>query len=193
VTVTAATNRPPSVSLTAPAANSTFTAPATVNLAATAADSDGTIGQVDFYAGSSFIGTATASPYGYSWTSVPAGSYQLTAVARDNGGATTTSAAVAITITSATPLPTQVLFTPSVDDGLVDSYTVAFFAAGANPDTGPAASSQNVGKPPVVNGRMTVDVSAVVQSLIPGTYFATVSSNAAAGTSRSAPSADFVR
>jgi hypothetical protein len=99
-------NVPPTVTLTAPANGATFTAPATVTLTASASDSDGTVAKVDFYAGSTPLGTATAAPYGYTWTNVAAGTYTLTAVATDNLGATTTSAAVTVTVTNPPPPPT---------------------------------------------------------------------------------------
>jgi len=94
-------NAPPTVSITAPAANASFNAPASIAVTAAAADSDGTITKVDFYAGATLIGTATASPYTIQWTNVAAGSYALTAVATDNSNATTTSSAVAITVNAA--------------------------------------------------------------------------------------------
>jgi Bacterial Ig domain/PLD-like domain len=98
-------NAPPTVTLTSPAGGATFTAGATIALAASASDSDGTVAKVDFYAGTTLLGTSTTAPYSLSWTSVPAGSYTLTAVATDNGGATTTSPAVAVSVTSAPPPP----------------------------------------------------------------------------------------
>lgn len=91
-------NVPPTVSLTAPAANSSYTAPASITISATAADSDGTIAKVAFYNGSTLLSTATAAPYTYTWSNVAAGSYTITAVATDNGGASTTSSAVTVTV-----------------------------------------------------------------------------------------------
>jgi hypothetical protein len=97
---------PPTVSISSPAAGATFTAPATINIAASASDSDGTIAKVDFYAGSTLLGTATATPYQLTWSNVSAGSYTLTAVATDDGDATTTSAGVTVTVdTAPTGLP----------------------------------------------------------------------------------------
>ena len=94
------TNASPVVSLTAPANNAAFTAPATVTLTASASDADGTISKVEFYnGGSTLIATVTASPYTYSWTSVAAGTYVITAKAYDNNNATTTSTASNITVT----------------------------------------------------------------------------------------------
>ncbi|SEW25588.1 chitinase [Chitinophaga sp. YR573] len=95
-------NVSPVVSITSPAASASFTAPASVTITASATDADGTIAKVDFYSASAKIGTATASPYSYTWTGVVAGTYSLTAIATDNAGATTTSGAVSITVTSTT-------------------------------------------------------------------------------------------
>ena len=195
VTVGAAPiNQPPTASLTSPGANYTCTAPATITLAATASDSDGTIARVDFYAGPTLVGSSTANPYSVAWTNVAAGIYSMTAVAFDNNGARTASAAVGITVnTASATLPNQVQYTPSVDDATVVSYTVEFLPAGADPTVSMPASSEDVGKPAAVNGTVTVDVASMIQALPPGTYYATVSSNSASGNSRSTPSATFVR
>jgi hypothetical protein len=100
VTVTEENYFPPNVSLTSPAPNATFTAPANITITANASDSDGTIAKVEFYKGATLITTLTAAPSTYNWTNVAAGSYSLTAVATDNSGATRTSAPVAITVTT---------------------------------------------------------------------------------------------
>ncbi len=92
-------NTAPTVSITAPANNASFTAPASITIQATAADADGTVSQVAFYNGSTLLGTDASSPYSYSWTNVGAGSYAVTARATDNAGAVTTSAVVNITVT----------------------------------------------------------------------------------------------
>ena len=100
-------NQAPTVSLTGPAASASFAAPASFTLTATAADPDGTISKVEFYQGATLLGTATAAPYAYAWTGVAAGTYSLTAKATDNQGATTTSAAVSVTVqANPTPPPT---------------------------------------------------------------------------------------
>jgi co-chaperonin GroES (HSP10) len=94
-------NAAPTVALTAPTANASFTQGATVAVTANAADSDGSIARVEFYAGNALIGTATSSPYAVNWNGAAAGSYALTARAFDNTGAATTSAAVAVTVRAA--------------------------------------------------------------------------------------------
>jgi RHS repeat-associated protein len=97
ITVKAATVAP-TVSLTAPAASAVYTAPAAVTITATAADSDGSIAKVEFYNGTTLLNSSTTAPYSYTWSSVAAGTYSLTAKATDNAGATTTSTAVTITV-----------------------------------------------------------------------------------------------
>ena len=89
----------PIVTLTSPTANQTFTAPATVSIAATATAGTGkTISKVEFYNGTTKLGEDATSPYTYSWTNVAAGTYTLTAVATDNAGNKTTSASVVIKV-----------------------------------------------------------------------------------------------
>ena len=50
-------NVPPTVSLTSPSNGATYTAPANISLAATASDSDGSVTKVDFYSGTTLLGT----------------------------------------------------------------------------------------------------------------------------------------
>ncbi|MGX5819288.1 discoidin domain-containing protein [Chitinophaga lutea] len=109
-------NVAPTVSLTAPAPNATFTAPASITVSANAADSDGTVSKVEFFQGSIKIGEDASSPYSITWTNVAAGNYALTAKATDDDNATTTSAAVNITVNAA---PSCVPASASTDDGNV--------------------------------------------------------------------------
>jgi subtilisin family serine protease len=112
-------NAPPSVQLTAPANGASYTSPASIALAATAGDPDGTVAQVAFYAGQTLIGTDTAAPYTFSWTNVAPGTYTLTAVATDNLGATTTSTAVSVQVI-APPSPTPFSGQPATIPGQIE-------------------------------------------------------------------------
>ncbi|MCW3462517.1 glycosyl hydrolase family 18 protein [Chitinophaga nivalis] len=98
VRVNATNNTNPVVNITSPANNATFTAPATVNIAATATDNDGNVVKVEFFNGSTLLGTDTSAPYSFAWSSVAAGTYSLTARATDNSGGTGTSPAISITV-----------------------------------------------------------------------------------------------
>ena len=79
VTVNSSGNAAPTVSITSPASGASFTAPANIAIQATAADSNGSVTRVEFYRGSTLIGTDTTSPYTATLSGVPAGSYTLTA------------------------------------------------------------------------------------------------------------------
>jgi cellulose 1,4-beta-cellobiosidase len=120
----------PSVSLTSPAPGASFTAPATVSLAASASESGGTIAKVAFYNGSTLLGTATTAPYTYTWTNVPAGSYSLTAQATDANGTTATSQASTITVNPATtPGIVAAPTTLTITQGSSATYSVSLSAA----------------------------------------------------------------
>ncbi|RZS75371.1 DUF7594 domain-containing protein [Pseudobacter ginsenosidimutans] len=109
-------NLPPTVSITSPVNNASFTAPASVTITANAADSDGTVSKVEFFNGATKLGEATAVPYTYTWNNVAAGNYVLTAKATDNGTASTTSSPINISVAAA---PSCTPVTASSDDGNV--------------------------------------------------------------------------
>ncbi len=91
----------PSVALTSPAAGATYSAGATIPLAATAsAADDASISKVEFYDDTTLLGTDTSAPYAFSWTSVPAGDHSLYAKAYDSQGATAESTPVGVHVAS---------------------------------------------------------------------------------------------
>jgi hypothetical protein len=94
-------NQGPSVQITAPASGATFTSPAAVAIAASASDPDGTVAKVEFYQGSTLIGSDTTAPFSASWNVSTAGTYALSAKAIDNAGASTQSAPVNVTVSTA--------------------------------------------------------------------------------------------
>ena len=102
ITVTPASNVLPTVSMTGPADGSSYTPPASINLNATAADSDGSITKVEFYNGGTLIGSATSAPYAFTWSNVPVGNYSVRARAIDNQGGATYSNTIAINVNTAT-------------------------------------------------------------------------------------------
>jgi endoglucanase len=88
----------PVVSITSPAAASSFAAPANIILTATATDADGNITKVEFFSGSAKIGEVSTSPYSYTWSNVAAGTYTITAKAIDNNGLSSVSPALTIAV-----------------------------------------------------------------------------------------------
>lgn len=112
VSITVKNNAPPTVSITSPAAGASFARPANITINATATDTDGTIDSVQFFQGTTWIGTDKTSPYSFTWSNVQAASYTLTAKAFDNSGASTTSAGRNITVTGNNP-PTVSITSPA--------------------------------------------------------------------------------
>jgi uncharacterized protein YjbI with pentapeptide repeats len=91
-------NQPPTVSLTSPADNTTVTKGQIVHISADAADSDGSVDRVEFYAGSGRINTDGAAPYGFDWTPPVAGTFDITARAYDFDGGVTTSQSMTVNV-----------------------------------------------------------------------------------------------
>lgn len=91
VTVNSIVTTPLSVTITAPANNATFTAPATFSI--TAAPSGGAMpyAEVDFYVGTNLTGIATSSPFTTTVTNLPVGTYNISAVVTDNSLNTATN------------------------------------------------------------------------------------------------------
>ncbi|QCR21029.1 Ig-like domain-containing protein [Pontibacter sp. SGAir0037] len=99
-TAEAPANTAPSVSITAPANNAVYTAPANITINATATDLEGPVSKVEFYSGGTLLGTDTTSPFSFTWNNVTEGNYAITAKAYDNGGLSATSAAVSIAVST---------------------------------------------------------------------------------------------
>src|SRR5690606_12055182 len=98
-------NKVPVVQLTSPSNNARFDQGASVTLAASASDSDGSITRVELFNGPTKLGEDTSSPYSYGWSNLPAGTHNITAKATDNKSATTTSQIVIINVTAVNKLP----------------------------------------------------------------------------------------
>ena len=108
-----APNPPPAITLTSPSNGAVFESPARITLRATASDPDGRIKSVKFYANNREIGgTDTKAPYEVRWRHIRPGQYSLVAVATDNHGKSSTSAAVMITVKPDLP-PSVAITTPS--------------------------------------------------------------------------------
>ncbi|MFM1745629.1 MAG: hypothetical protein RLZZ630_1566, partial [Bacteroidota bacterium] len=134
VSITVGTpNTPPTVSITSPAAGATFTVGNVVSIAATAADSDGSVAQVQFFVNGTSVGVDNTSPYSVNWTAT-SGQKNLTAVATDNGGATTTSSVVSITVGAANLPPTVSLTAPSAGAVVIGGNAVTLSATAADSD-----------------------------------------------------------
>ncbi|MBC7914929.1 MAG: T9SS type A sorting domain-containing protein [Pyrinomonadaceae bacterium] len=90
----------PQISITSPSINSSFTAPASASIIATASNQGGSITKVEFFAGGIKLGEDVTSPYSFDWTNVPAGLYSLSAKATNNAGLSSLSPEVNVTVTA---------------------------------------------------------------------------------------------
>ena len=144
---------------------------------------------MEFYSGTTLLGSDTTAPYNFTWSSVAAGTYSLTAVAYDNAGARVTSAAVSIKVntSTSTTAPTAVAFHASADNATVTSYRLDIFASGANPATSTPVATANLGKPAMdANGDITSLQATLFSALAVGNYQATVTAISSGGSTRSA-------
>jgi hypothetical protein len=124
---------PPSTSITSPAGGATLSGTATIS--ANASDNVG-VSRVEFYAGSTLLGTDTTAPYSYAWntTNVANGTYLLTSRAFDAAGNSANSAAVSVTVSNTTgscSISEQLLLNPGFEgssgwttsSGVIDGTT----------------------------------------------------------------------
>jgi RHS repeat-associated protein len=129
--VTVRVDAPPGVNITAPANNAIFTAPANITIAATATDTDGTVTKVDFFDGTTLIGTATAAPYSVTLANAALGSHSFTARATDDLGAVTTSSAVSVVVNAA---PTVAITSPTSGASFIAPASITLSATASDSD-----------------------------------------------------------
>jgi glucose/arabinose dehydrogenase len=122
-TPSVAVNEPPTVSVSSPANGASFQAPATLNIDAEANDPDGSVAKVDFFDGSVLLGSDGSFPYGLEADLAP-GAHDLTAVAMDNLGLSSTSLVVAVTVTTV-PIDNPIAERIAKGDVTVELKTVA--------------------------------------------------------------------
>jgi hypothetical protein len=119
---------PPTVAITSPASGATVSG--TISVTANASDNVGVVGVQFKYDGNNFGGEDLTAPYSAvaHTTSVPDGTYTLTAVARDAAGNRTTSAPVTITVandtTNDTTLPAVAITSPASGATVSGTITV---------------------------------------------------------------------
>jgi hypothetical protein len=90
----------PTVAITSPTNNTTFTGPTNVTILAAATDFDGTIARVELFVGTNAMARDLSEPYSLIASNVATGTYQVRAVATDTSGMSATSAPVTISVIS---------------------------------------------------------------------------------------------
>jgi hypothetical protein len=104
------------------------------------------VSKVDFFLGSTLIGTDTTSPYSISWnsTGVANGTYSITSKASDAAGNVGTSAAVSVTVSNTTgtcATTEQLLLNPGFESGSVNWLTSSGVIDGTTSGSAPRTGS----------------------------------------------------
>jgi sulfur relay (sulfurtransferase) complex TusBCD TusD component (DsrE family) len=133
VGITVTSHSPPTVNLTAPVTNSTYTVPANVPLSANATATGASISRVEYLANGTLVATSTAAPFTSTWSGAGTGTYALTAKATDSLGASATSATVNIVFNSDQP-PQVALTSPNDAQTFYAGQSVAIAATASDPD-----------------------------------------------------------
>lgn len=166
-----ADNVPPTAGITSPTGGAVFAAPATIVISADATDPDGSVTQVQFYANGAPIGSDATAPYGITWSSVPAGSYTLTARSTDDDGATTTSAPVAIAVSGNIP-PTVRITSPASGKSFRARSDISIAATASDSDGGVTEVAFYAGSTHLGTDT-TAPYGFVWRSVAPGSYVLT--------------------
>jgi RHS repeat-associated protein len=124
-------NQAPTVSMASP--GGPFRLGTTIALSATASDPDGSISRVDFYQGSSLLGSDTTAPYEASYQPPGAGTYQFSAIAFDDRSASATSNVVSATF-NANQAPSISITSPVHGSSHVTPATITFTASASDSD-----------------------------------------------------------
>lgn len=100
-------NEPPEIALTAPADGAVFHSHQTIEIKAEAADGDGYVVKVEFFADGNKIGQDTdwTDGWAFEWSDLQVGEYRLVALATDDDGAIADSKAIQIEIKESGPPP----------------------------------------------------------------------------------------
>ncbi len=124
---------PPVVTITNPASGAILSAPASLNLAASASVASGSITSVQFFQGATSLGNVAAPPFSLPVNNLPAADYTFSAVATADSGLTATNS-ISVNVINASPLvlgapvaltPGQFGFSYSSDIGLTYVVQVA--------------------------------------------------------------------
>ena len=157
-------NMPPAVALTSPAHGAIFPNPTNITLTATASDSNGSVTNVEFFReGTVKLGEDASSPYSFTWSNAPPGTYVLTARATDNLGATADSAPVSIVVRGAPSV------TVSCPTNFAATASVTVSATATDPD-GVIAFLEIYRNGAVFAATNGGALSALWTNAVPGTY-----------------------
>ena len=133
-------NVSPTVAIASPTDGASFTSPANVPITATANDTDGSVTNVAFFDGATYLGGTNNTPYTIT-ALLATGGHALTAVATDNLGLSVTSTVVNVTVNIGNTPPSVTLTNPpdNATFGNTDTITIG---ASANDTDGSVTNVQ---------------------------------------------------
>ena len=174
ITVNAAAS-PPTLSITNPANNALFIAPANVTIQVTVTNGSSAVTNVQFRVGSNTLTNETSAPFSATTNNLAAGSYSLSAIATDNNGLKATNS---VSIIVDTP-PTVTITNPPNNATLSAPANVTVQAGASDSDAGGS----------VTNVQFLVG-SIVLMNQTAAPFFATTNSLAAGSYTFSAVASD---
>jgi hypothetical protein len=116
-------NQIPAVAITAPSEGADILIGTPITISVNASDADGTVTRVDFYDGTTFLGSDINTPYSFVYNNAPGGTRTFKAVAIDNQGGQNYHT-VTVLVAPANQLPVVSVTYPSNGAVLPPSYTV---------------------------------------------------------------------
>lgn len=186
ITVTGGVNTPPTVSIAQPANGATFVKPASFVFEATAADSDGTVSQVEFFSNGVAVRTDTSSPFRFTLNLTNAGTYILTAKATDNAGGATTSAPITVNVTEPN-VPPQVAITAPANNAAFSAPAAFLIEANATDPDGTVVRVDFLSGGQLIGSDDTAPFSFSVSNLAAGSYTLIAQAVDNAGATNSSP------
>ncbi len=136
VTVSDTVNIPPVAVITSPVNNTVVYAGESIEIIASANDTDGTIVSVSFYNNGTLLAIDSIAPYTYTISNAAAGAYSFRCVATDNSGQTGVSNIVNVTVIDMSNIPPTVIITSPANNAQFNAGDSIVVIASANDSDG---------------------------------------------------------
>jgi plastocyanin len=156
---------PPTLSITNPANNALFIAPANVTIQATVTNGTSSVTNVQFRVGTAILTNVPAAPFSAATNNLAAGNYTLFAIASDSTGAKATNS-VNITVDAR---PTVTITNP-VNGAVFAAPAKVTIQASASDSDGTVTNVQFLVGSTVLTNETTAPFSAATNSLAAGSY-----------------------
>lgn len=169
------TNLAPLVRITSPTPNgfvplASVSGTTTVSISATASDPDDSVAQVEFYSGNQLLATKFEPPYEFDWPNVPAGLYDLYAVAVDSRGEASASPMVSIKVDAPNIAPAVQVTGPQNSARFNEGDSITFTATANDADGAIAKVEFFVDGTNLIGSSIQLPFAAIWQNARPGNF-----------------------